>query len=263
MEDGKVTASEVGTPQGAVISPLLANLYLHYVFDLWVERWRRREARGTIIVVRYADDIVIGVQHREDAERLLAAMGDRLGQFGLSLHPEKTRLLEFGRFAAANREQRGDGKPESFEFLGFTHICASNRNGRFFVKRKSRRDRLRAKVQEIKTELMRRQHDATDQVGHWLRQVTDGWFNYHAVPQNSDALAAFRFHILEAWLGALRRRSQRDRTSWARIKALAHRWLPQPRIRHPWPFKRFTVIHPRWEPGALIGHAGFCAGGAW
>jgi hypothetical protein len=202
------------------------------------------------------------VQHRDDAERLLAAMGDRLGQFGLSLHPEKTRLIEFGRFAAANREQRGDGKPESFDFLGFTHICSRNRNGRFFVKRKSRRDRLRAKVQEIKAELMRRQHDPTDEVGHWLRQVTAGWFNYHAVPQNSDALAAFRFHILEAWLGALRRRSQRDRTTWARINALAKRWLPQPRILHPWPFKRFTVIHPRWEPGALIGHAGFCAGGA-
>jgi len=156
----------------------------------------------------------------------------------------------------------GDGKPESFDFLGFTHICSRNRNGRFCVKRKSRRDRLRAKVQEIKTELMRRQHDATDQVGHWLRQVMVGWFNYHAVPLNSDALAAFRFHILEAWLGALRRRSQRDRTTWARINALAKRWLPQPRIRHPWPFKRFSVIHPRWEPGALIGHAGFCAGGA-
>ncbi len=262
MEDGKVTASEVGTPQGSVISPLLANIYLHYVFDLWAERWRRREARGTVIIVRYADDIVIGVQHRDDAERLLAAMGDRLGQFGLSLHPEKTRLLEFGRFAAANREQRGDGKPESFDFLGFTHICAQNRNGRFFVKRKSRRDRLRAKVQEIKAELMRRQHDTTDQVGHWLRQVMDGWFNYHAVPQNHDALAAFRFHILEAWRRALRRRSQRDRTTWARITALAHRWLPQPRIHHPWPFKRFAVIHPRWEPGALMGHAGFCAGGA-
>lgn len=263
MEDGEVKASKVGTPQGAVISPLLANIYLHYVFDLWAHQWRRRQAQGNITIVRYADDIVIGVQHRADAERLMAAMRDRLGQFGLALHPEKTRLIEFGRFAAANRDRRGTGKPESFNFLGFTHVCARNRNGRFFVKRKSRRDRMRAKLQEIKAELERRRHEAPDEVGRWLGQVVGGWFNYHAVPYNLAALEAFRYHILKGWLRALRRRGQRDRTTWARITTLARRWLPQPRILHPWPFKRFAVIHPRWEPGALIGHAGFCAGGAW
>jgi RNA-directed DNA polymerase len=262
MEEGEVRAGTVGTPQGAVISPLLANIYLHYAFDLWVQRWRQRDARGTIIIVRYADDIVIGVQHRADAERLMAAMRDRLGKFGLALHPEKTRLIEFGRFAAENHDRRGKSKPESFNFLGFTHICARNRNGRFFVKRKSRRDRMRAKVQEIKEELMRRRHDLTDEVGQWLRRVVGGWDNYHAVPCNLEALDAFRYHILKAWLCALRRRGQRDRTTWQRISALAKRWLPRPRILHPWPIKRFAVIHPRWEPGALIGHAGFCAGGA-
>ena len=263
MEDGEVKAGGLGTPQGAVISPLLANIYLHYVFDLWVDQWRRSQAQGNIIIVRYADDIVVGTKHRADAERLMAAMRDRLGRFGLTLHPEKTRLIEFGRFAAENHDRRGTGKPESFNFLGFTHICARNRNGRFFVKRKSRRDRARAKLREVKAELMRRRHEPTDEVGRWLQRVVTGWFNYHAVPYNRDALEAFRFHILEGWRRALRRRGQRDRTTWARITALAQRWLPQPRILHPWPFKRFAVIHPRWEPGASIGHAGFCAGGAW
>jgi RNA-directed DNA polymerase len=262
MEDGEVKAGSVGTPQGAVISPLLANIYLHYVFDLWVDQWRGSQAQGNIIIVRYADDIVVGTKHRADAERLMAAMRDRLGKFGLTLHPEKTRLIEFGRFVAANREKRGVGKPDSFNFLGFTHICARNRNGRFFVKRKSRRDRARAKLREVKEELMRRRHEPTDEVGRWLQRVVTGWFNYHAVPYNRGALEAFRFHILEGWRRALRRRGQRDRTTWARITALARRWLPQPRILHPWPFKRFAVIHPRWEPGASIGHAGFCAGGA-
>ena len=263
MEDGEVKAGGLGTPQGAVISPLLANIYLHYVFDLWVDQWRRSQAQGNIIIVRYADDIVVGTKHRADAERLMAAMRDRLGRFGLTLHPEKTRLIEFGRFAAENHDRRGTGKPESFNFLGFTHICARNRNGRFFVKRKSRRDRARAKLREVKAELMRRRHEPTDEVGRWLQRVVTGWFNYHAVPYNRDALEAFRFHILEGWRRALRRRGQRDRTTWARITALAQRWLPQPRILHPWPFKRFAVIHPRWEPGASIGHAGFCAGGTW
>jgi RNA-directed DNA polymerase len=263
MEDGEVKAGGLGTPQGAVISPLLANIYLHYVFDLWVDQWRRSQAQGNIIIVRYADDIVVGTKHRADAERLMAAMRDRLGRFGLTLHPEKTRLIEFGRFAAENHDRRRTGKPESFNFLGFTHICARNRNGRFFVKRKSLRDRARAKLREVKAELMRRRHEPTDEVGRWLQRVVTGWFNYHAVPYNRDALEAFRFHILEGWRRALRRRGQRDRTTWARITALAQRWLPQPRILHPWPFKRFAVIHPRWEPGASIGHAGFCAGGAW
>jgi group II intron reverse transcriptase/maturase len=262
MEDGEVRPGEVGTPQGAVISPLLANIYLHYVFDLWAERWRRRNARGNVIFVRYADDIIVGFAHKADAERFWADMRERLRQFALTLHPDKTRLIEFGRFAAGNRKKRGLGKPESFNFLGFTHICAHNRHGRFTVKRRSRRDRLRAKLRAIKEELRRRRHEPIDAQGQWLQRVVIGWFNYHAVPTNSAALVAFRNHVIALWRRTLRRRSQKDRTTWTRIETLARRWLPLPHIRHPWPFARFAVIHPRWEPGAGISHAGFCAGGA-
>ncbi len=261
MEDGEVRPGEVGTPQGAVISPLLANIYLHYVFDLWAQQWRKRHAQGNLIIVRYADDIVVGVACKADAERFLAEMRERLRQFALTLHPDKTRLIEFGRFAAEDRKKRGLGKPDSFDFLGFTHICARNRRGWFIVKRRSRRDRMRAKLRAIKEELRRRRHEPTDEQGHWLRQVVTGWFNYHAVPMNSAALAAFRYHVTGLWRRTLRRRSQRDRTTWRRITALANRWLPRPRILHPWPSIRFTVTHPRWEPGARIGLAGFCAGG--
>jgi len=261
MEDGEVRPGEVGTPQGAVISPLLANIYLHYVFDLWAQQWRRRHAQGHIIILRYADDIVVGFAQQTDAERFLAAMGERLRQFALTLHPDKTRLIEFGRFAAERRARRGLGKPDSFDFLGFTHICARNRRGRFLVKRRSRRDRVRATLRAIKDELRRRRHEPTDAQGQWLRRVVTGWFNYHAVPTNSAALAAFRHHVTVLWLRALRRRGQRDRTTWPRIAALVNRWLPRPRIRHPWPSQRFAVSHPRWEPGAGMPHAGFCAGG--
>ena len=261
MEDGEVRPGEVGTPQGAVISPLLANIYLHYVFDLWAQQWRRRHAQGHIIILRYADDIVVGFAQQTDAERFLAAMGERLRQFALTLHPDKTRLIEFGRFAAERRARRGLGKPDSFDFLGFTHICARNRRGRFLVKRRSRRDRVRATLRAIKDELRRRRHEPTDAQGQWLRRVVTGWFNYHAVPTNSAALAAFRHHVTVLWLRALRRRGQRDRTTWPRIAALVNRWLPRPRIRHPWPSQRSAVSHPRWEPGAGMPHAGFCAGG--
>ena len=261
MEDGEVRPGKVGTPQGAVISPLLANIYLHYVFDLWVVRWRQRHAQGNVIIVRYADDIVVGFAHKADAERFLAEMRDRLRQFALTLHPDKTRLIEFGRFAAEDRRRRGLGKPESFNFLGFTHICALNRRGRFFVKRRSRRDRVRDKLRAIKEELMRRRHEPTDKQGRWLRQVVTGWFNYQAVPANGAALASFRYHVVRLWRRTLRRRSQRDGTSWRRITPLADRWLPRPRILHPWPSARFVVTHPRWEPGARNGLAGFCAGG--
>ena len=261
MEDGEVRPGEVGTPQGAVISPLLANIYLHYVFDLWAHQWRQRHAQGNVILVRYADDIVAGFAHQADAERFVAAMGERLRQFALTLHPDKTRLLEFGRLAAERRIRRGLGKPESFDFLGFTHICARTRRGRFLVKRRSRRDRVRARLRAIKDELQRRRHEPTDAQGQWLRQVVTGWFNYHAVPTNSAALAAFRHHVTVLWLRALQRRSQRDRTTWRRIAVLVRRWLPRPRILHPWPSQRFAVTHPRWEPGAGIPHAGFCAGG--
>ncbi len=261
MEDGQVTAGTVGTPQGAVISPLLANIYLHYVFDLWAQRWRRREARGNVILVRYADDIVVGFEHEAEAERFLAELRERLERFALELHPEKTRLLRFGRHAAAEQRRQGLGKPATFNFLGFTHICGRNRRGGFLLRRKSRADRVRAKLGELKEELRRRRHAPLAEQGKWLRQVLAGWFNYHAVPTNSAALKAFRYHVSELWLRALRRRSQKDRTTWDGLSREIERWLPRPRILHPWPTERFAVTHPRWEPDALIGHVRFCAGG--
>ena len=213
MEDGVVTPAEVGTPQGAVISPLLANIYLHYVFDLWADRWRRQHARGGVIPVRYADDIVAGFEHKADAERFLAALRDRLAGFALTLHPGKTRLIEFGRFAAANRARRGLGNPETFDFLGFTHICGRSRRGRFQLRRKSRRDRMQAKLRELKSELRRRWHEPIPHQGQWLRQVLTGWYTHHAVPTNSPSLGAFRDRVTELWMRALRRRSQKDRTT--------------------------------------------------
>ena len=263
MEDGVVSPTRTGTPQGAVISPLLANIYLHYVFDLWAHQWRQRHARGAIIIVRYADDIVAGFEHRSDAERFRTEMGERLKRFALDLHPDKTRLIEFGRFAAANRARRGLGKPETFDFLGFTHICARSRRGGFQLKRKTRRDRMRARLQAVKETLRHRMHEPVDEQGCWLGRVVRGFMAYHAVPTNSAALSAFRFHVTELWRRTLRRRSQRDRTSWTRMAALARRWLPPPHILHPWPSVRFAVTHPRWEPDARMGHVRFCAGGAW
>jgi group II intron reverse transcriptase/maturase len=262
LEDGAVTVSDRGTGQGAVISPLLANIYLHYVLDLWAERWRRREATGDMIIVRYADDFIVGFQHEAEARRFLDAMRERMREFALSLHPEKTRLIEFGRYAAQNRKQRGLGKPDTFDFLGLTFICSRTRRGKFQVKRKSRRDRMRAKLQAIKQELRRRMHQPIPQQGKWLAQVVTGYFNYHAVPTNGRALATFRFHVIDLWKRTLRRRSQKDRTGWERIGRLANDFLPKPRILHPWPDRRFAVKHPRWEPYALIGHVRLCAGGA-
>jgi RNA-directed DNA polymerase len=262
LEDGQVVASERGTPQGAVISPLLANIYLHYTLDLWAERWRQREVKGDMIIVRYADDVVVGFQHKSDAERFGAAMAQRLAAFALSLHPDKTRLIEFGRHAAADRARRGLGKPETFNFLGFTHICGRSRAGRFQLRRRSRRDRMRAKLREIRDALWQHRHAPLDEQGLWLRQMVRGYFAYHAVPTNSTALSEFRGIVLWHWLRALRRRGQRDTTTWASINRLADRWLPKPRILHPWPSTRFAVRHPRWEPYALIGHVRFCAGGA-
>lgn len=250
MEDGEVTPGEIGTPQGAVISPLLANIYLHYVFDLWAQRWRGHHAHGTVIIVRYADDIVVGFEHETEAKRFLAELRQRAAKFGLSLHPDKTRLIEFGRCAAQNRMRRGLGKPETFNFLGFTHICGRSRKGRFQLRRKSRRDRMRAKLREIKSELNRRRHEPIPEQGRWLRQVVTGWYNYHAVPLNSAALNAFRFHVEGLWRSLLRRRSQKDRKTWECMRGIAERWLPRPRILHPWPNVRFAVTHPRWEPYA-------------
>ena len=194
LEDGVVTVSDKGTGQGSVISPLLANIYLHYVLDLWVERWRRREATGDMIIVRYADDFIVGFQHENDARRFWNEMRERLQEFALSLHPEKTRLIEFGRIAAENRKRRGFGKPETFTFLGFTFICSKTRRGKFQIKRKSRRDRMREKLQAIKQELLRRMHQPIPQQGRWLKQVVTGYFNYHAVPTNGPTLTAFLFH---------------------------------------------------------------------
>ena len=262
LEDGIVTISETGTGQGSVASPLLANVYLHYVFDLWAERWRRREASGDMIIVRYADDIIIGFEHETDARRIWDAMCKRLAEYSLSLHPDKTRLIEFGRFAAARRARRGLGKPETFKFLGFTFICGRSRHGRFALKRKSRGDRMRVKLKEIKEEMRRRRHQPVPEQGKWLRQVVSGFFEYHAVPTNSRALNTFRHHVTDLWRRSLRRRSQKDRITWNRIKKLADDFLPQVRILHPWPHARFAVKHPRWEPSALIGHARICAGGA-
>ena len=262
LEDGVVNVSDKGTGQGAVISPLLANIYLHYVLDLWAERWRRREATGDLIIVRYADDFIVGFQHESDARRFLDALRQRLEEFALTLHPEKTRLIEFGRFAAETRKRRGLGKPETFNFLGFTFICGKSRRGKFLVKRKSRRDRMRAKLKEIKQALRRRMHQPIPGQGKWLGQVVSGYFNYHAVPTNSRALAAFRDAVTLIWRRTLSRRSQRGTLSWKRMKSLLDTWLPKPVILHPWPRQRFAVTHPRWEPYAGKPHVRFCAGGA-
>ena len=245
LEDGIVTTEEKGTGQGSVISPLLSNIYLHYVFDLWAERWRRREATGDMIMVRYADDTVVGFQHENDARRFRDAMRDRLREFSLSLHPEKTRLIEFGRFAAQNCKRRGRSKPETFKFLGFVLICDKSRRGDFRIRRKSRRDRMCAKLREIKEGLRHRMHRPIPETGKWLAQIVTGYFAYHAVPTNSPALSAFRYHVLVLWHRQLCRRSQRARVLWTRMTKLADEFLPPPRVLHPWPSVRFAVRHPR------------------
>jgi group II intron reverse transcriptase/maturase len=245
FEDGVVMASERGTGQGSVASPLLANIYLHYAFDLWAERWRRREATGNMIVIRYADDIVAGFEHEADARRFWEAMRGRLEEFSLSLHPEKTRLIEFGRLAATKREQRGLGKPETFNFLGFTFICGRNSRDKFLLYRKTRRDRVRARLLELKEELRRRMHQPIPEQGAWLKQVVAGYFGYHAVLTDDRTLRTFRSAVEFLWMRSLRKRSQRDRTTWEKMKKLAEEWLPKPRILHPWPSQRFAVKHPR------------------
>ena len=245
LEEGQWHSSDMGTPQGAVISPLLANIYLHYVFDLWVKQWRKREAKGKVIVVRYADDIVAGFELETDARRFLDAMRERFEQFGLELHGEKTRLIKFGRFAAERRKRRGQGKPETFTFLGFTFICGKSRSGFYQLQRKTRTDRMRAKLLEIKTQMRKRMHASIPEQGKWLRSVVTGFFAYHAVPTNQRALSAFRHHVVELWRKSLRRRSQKTKLTWERMTELVNDWLPIPRILHPWPDQRFAVKHPR------------------
>jgi group II intron reverse transcriptase/maturase len=245
LEGGIVAIEEKGTGQGSVISPLLSNIYLHYVFDLWAERWRRREATGDMIMVRYADDTVVGFQHESDARRFRDAMRDRLREFSLSLHSEKTRLIEFGRFAAQNCKRRGRSKPETFKFLGFVLICDKTRRGDFRIRRKSRRDRMCAKLREVKEALRHRMHRPIPETGKWLAQIVTGYFAYHAVPTNSPALSAFRYHVLVLWHRQLCRRSQRARVLWTRMTKLADEFLPPPRVLHPWPSVRFAVRHPR------------------
>ncbi len=242
LEDGVWRQTETGTPQGGSVSPLLANVYLHYVFDLWIDHWRNQPGRGDVIVVRYADDFVIGFQYEWAARQCLAEMRERFGKFHLELHPDKTRLIEFGRFSATNRKRRGAGKPETFDFLGFTHICGKTRkSGRFVVWRHTMRKRLRAKVREIKEGLQRRRHWPIPEVGRWLRAVLQGHYRYFGVPHNYRRLGSFRYQVQRAWLRALRRRSQKDRTSWERLACLAKRWLPVPRILQPYPAERLGV----------------------
>ncbi len=242
LEDGIKTIADKGTPQGGSISPLLANIYLHYVLDLWADRWRKRSARGDMIIVRYADDFVVGFQHRDDANRFRKELGERLAEFGLDLHETKTRLIEFGRFAVENRGKRGQGKPETFTFLGFTHYCGTRRDGGFIVKRKTSRKKLKAKLQEVKAKLRRNLHADVATVGKYLRSVLLGHYRYYAVPGNIGSLMSFRSVIVKSWFKTLRRRSQKDRTSHRRLNNLAARWLPDPYICHPHPDQRLRVI---------------------
>jgi RNA-directed DNA polymerase len=245
IEDGTWTASDQGSPQGASVSPLLANVYLHYVLDLWAEWWRKRHARGDVIIVRWADDFIVGFEHRSDAERFLAGLRERFARFGLELHPDKTRLIEFGRFAAANRAARGEGKPETFGFLGFTHICARSKSRRFWIRRITNSKRMRAKLKEVTSLLRRRRYLPIPEQGRWLASVVRGHMAYYAVPGNAGAVNAFRTQLTRRWYQALRRRSQKARINWTRMNRIATRWLPPARVMHPFPEARFTATHPR------------------
>jgi group II intron reverse transcriptase/maturase len=242
LEDGQRTRSEVGTVQGGSISPLLANIYLHYVFDLWAQRWRRTQARGDVVVVRFADDFVVGFEHGEEAERFLTALRERFARFGLTLHPDKTRLIEFGRHADRNRRGRGDGKPDTFNFLGFTHSCGKTRNGRFAVWRQTMRQRWHAKLREVRLVLRRRVHESIPEQGAYLRSVLLGHARYYGVPRNGPSLTAFRSALGRVWHATLRRRSQTARVTWARVARLTERWLPRPHICHPYPDQRLASI---------------------
>src|SRR5512132_1903078 len=241
IEDGNWSETVEGAPQGASASPLLANVYLHYVFDLWADWWRRRYAHGDVIIVRFADDFIAGFEREADAQRFLADLRERFAKFGLELHPDKTRLIEFGRYAAERRRARGLGKPETFDFLGFTHICGMLRDGRFWVRRITISRRMRAKLREVKDQLKRRRYQPIPEQGRWLASVVRGHRAYYAVPGNRAAVAAFRTQVTRHWHEALERRSQRTRLSWKRMDRLAARWLPPARVTHPFPDVRFRV----------------------
>ena len=241
LEDGKRTHPEEGTPQGGSISPLLANVYLHYAFDLWAQAWRRRRARGEVIVVRYADDIVLGFQYESDAERFLTALRERFAKFNLELHADKTRLIEFGQYAAERRRCRGKGKPETFNFLGFTHICSRSRKGKFAIRRHPIQARMRAKLRELKEEFRRRLHAPVKEVGRWIQSVVVGWYRYFAVPRSMPYLRSFWYHVGRLWKRSLGRRSQKGHVTWDRMSRLIRRWLPPPRILHPYPSQRLYV----------------------
>jgi len=245
-EDGQWSETKIGTPQGAVISPLPANIYLHYVLDQWVMEWRRKNAFGDMIIVRYADDFVLGFQHRKEAERFLEQLRKRLADYGLELHSDKTRLIQFGRFAVEDRTREGKGKPETFDFPGFTHICGTiHKSGKFTVHRKTVGKRMTAKLRSIGAELRKRRHKPIAETGDWLKQVVRGYFNYHAVPGNLPRLETFRQQIARHWRFALRRRSQRSRWTWERFETLMTQYLPRPKVLHPYPLARFRVTHPR------------------
>ena len=241
LEDGMRRPSTEGTPQGGSISPLLANIYLHYVFDLWAHQWRRKHCRGKVRIVRYADDVVLGFEYRQEAEQFLQALGQRFAKFGLELHPDKTRLIEFGHFARERRGRRGEGKPETFNFLGFTHICGESRGGRFRVERRTMAKRARAKLAEVKAILKRRRHDPVPKLGAWLQSILRGHYRYYGVPFNYVALHHFRRQLKMLWQRTLSRRSQKGRLPWARMERIAEQWLPPPSIHHPYPSERFDA----------------------
>jgi RNA-directed DNA polymerase len=241
IEDGKWSRTVMGTAQGASVSPLLANVFLHYVLDLWAEQWRRRHARGDVILVRFADDLAAGFQHRSDAERFLAGIRERFAEFGLEIAPEKTRLVEFGCYAAERRAKRGLGRPETFQFLGFTHLCAKTQAGQFRVRRVTIKKRISTKLRELKLEMRRRAHLPIPVQGRWLASVLTGHYRYFAVPGNINALGAFRNAVIRLWMRTLRRRSQRHRMTWERMARITQRWLPSASILHPWPNQRFDA----------------------
>jgi RNA-directed DNA polymerase len=255
IENGRKTITEKGTPQGAVISPLLANIYLHYSFDLWAQRWRRREAKGKVTIVRYADDGVVGFEDLQDVKAFLEQLRDRMATFGLQLNDEKTRVIEFGHFAAERRARRGQSRPETFEFLGFTHYCGEARlTRRFMVRRQTSAKRMRATLKAIRTNLKQRLHDPVSKTGTWLKRVVVGYMNYHAVPDNLKRMERFRTEIIRAWLRMLRRRSQRSALTWERYNRFVALYIPKVRARHPYPAQRFYVKHPRQEPYAVVPH---------